>query len=421
MMPRKAIRQRLAVLLLLLCCALAGLQGESVAYHNLASVHLGFALASVASAQFPLVLDAPGRAELSAAAQWLRASTAAGATDASSACLQLRLHSFRMAWLEADAIERTSLCRDPTLYGRPTLGLVLRGLRQYAAGDEAKARLSLRDALVTGSTLLSPSLEPWLTLLRTAEGANSLAEISRFAVGPANEGKVGSPDPSIGIEWALVEYDLSEAAVREAVPTSIVLYWRALSPSARPGQGWRRAGDLWRQDVESINLVPDGGFEWAADGAPAWNLPGSSARIVLRERNGEQTRILSVEPRAPERSVIVSSPVMPVLSRCLLLVGAWVRSESEARPAVSVVWAGVEDRPERRAFDDLVLGDLRSGWRHISAVVKPLPDAGGVSLYFSNWSQAWEGGAAFLADDAFLLPIPSPSEPAACKLAEGFG
>lgn len=405
------LKQFTVLFFILLIGLASGPRILGAAYHNIASVHLSRGLGQVVSARFPLIIDAEGLANLEIARKWALASTRVRGSDEPLACLMIKLGFLQMRWQEVEALRRTAGCTDASLEIRPTLGLALAAFDQFQVGNGPDGEQLLRKALVAGSTLLGPSLSHSRTETRTSNDAVR-PELSldrpRFTLDVP-----GHTTPS---DWALVGYDLDEAEVREAVPTTIALFWLPLSPAAKPEEGWQQSGNVWRQEVSSINLVPDGGFEWISDGETAWSLPGPSAHIDMGDRNGEQSKVLTIEPNPEDSSTIVSSPVMPVLRRCALLAGAWLRSGSRAIPAMSVVWAGVIDRPERRAFNDVIEGVVVRGWTHASGFVEVPADAQGVSLYFSNWSKPTNEDSALVVDDAFLLPIPVPGR-ATCPVS----
>ena len=83
--------------------------------------------------------------------------------------------------------------------------------------------------------------------------------------------------------------DLDESTLESGELVSTALYWQPLRTDVVPNPDWVQSGTLWRQDVRLVDLVPDAGFEWDAEGINAWHLPPDVAQVVETERAGRTT------------------------------------------------------------------------------------------------------------------------------------
>lgn len=418
----RLLKPRYLAFLLPFLLATFGTRVVGAAYLNLASIHLSRALSGALAPQFPYVLDDAGRAELQESRRWSERAWSSGGSVARLACLRLRVSFAALNWSEALDSNSIAACLDRSLHVRPAPWLVLQGLHQLQEGNDADARLSFRRAFIVGSTILGPSLAPWLQTIMAESETEPIAEVDgarpRFRVGRlTSSGFVAAPQ-AVGPNWELVGFTANEFEMNEALPMVVTLYWQPTHYEAQVPEGWQRVGSLWRERAHSVNLIPDGGFEWPTErlNVTAWSIPEQTAVISPDERAGDVSRTLKVMPNPMGDATIVTTPVLPLLPDCALLTGGWVKAGSNAVAAMSVVWAGVRDEPHQRAFVDVIDGQSDVPWTHISQIVTPLPQAAGVSLYFSNWTRSIEGDADLVADDAFLLPIPIPGYGTKCNL-----
>ncbi|MEW5985864.1 MAG: hypothetical protein AB1791_04445 [Chloroflexota bacterium] len=409
-------------------------EAQQVVYLNVAAVHLGRGLSAALSPVYPYVLDADGRAELGQAIRWAERGAAAG-DSLHLACLRQRAYLALMDWPAAQA-QRASSLEFPQFPGNSgnlgnsrNLGnsgnsetdcpaadqpaatqSALAGLTALEGGDAAGARRFFRQALIEGSGVLSLSLDGWLRQVEPGAAEWTPVNAPRFLTGRLLKYRwTAGPEPA-SPEWTLVGFDLDETALAMGWLVDGSLYWQ-------PSQA---AGGLWREDGRWLNLAPDSGFEWAADGVMVWQesngvtLSHGSSRVIASERDGRATMVKEILAAAGGRATIIVSPVLPVAGGCLYLAGGWLRTGPAASPAVSVVWAGVADRPEARAFVNLVEGERAADWLHVAGLLRPPAGATGVAIYASNWAAAGANEAAVWVDDLFVLPIAEPGAERPC-------
>lgn len=398
------------VLLLWLVGAAVWLAAEArqVVFLNVAAVHLARGLSAALSPTYPYVLDADGRVELGRAIEWADRAEMETGDSLHLACLRQRAYLALMDWAAVQA--GASLTDCPAGDQPAAAQSVLTGLAALEQGDPAGARRSFRQALVEGSGVLSLSLDGWLRQIEPVTAEWRPFDGPRFLMGRlASNRWTAGPEP-VSTEWALVGFERDETALAMGWLVEGSLYWRP-SPDR---------DDLRREDGRWLNLVPDSGFEWAADGVTAWQesngatLTSGASRVVTVERDGRATTVKEILPATNGRATIIASPILPLAEGCLYLAGGWLRTELAAHPAMSIVWAGVEDRPEARAFVNLVEGEQAADWMHVAGLLRPPAGATGVAIYASNWAAAGATGAAVWVDDLFILPISEPGAERPC-------
>lgn len=414
-------RSFLIVMLVLMCVYFSTTRTWGTAFLNLSSIHLVRGMLPLSDPRFPYVTTAEGRSELLLADRVAKIALKVREPSGHIPCMSLRINFALMAWREAQWIDQNWKCDDQSLRVRPAPWSVLSGLAQLDQGNSTNARRDFQLALIEGSGLLSLSLDPWLVQTRLITNVPATpgprTDIPRFLVGRmVNAEWRPIPEP-VSNHWALVGYDFDESALETGELVSVSLFWQPRQADAQPEASWQPTGELWRQDVRLVNLIPDAGFEWAAEGQSGWNGPEDTSQTRQVERIGQLTYVKEIMPNPAGGGTIVASPVMPLGRDCAYLVGGWIRSEAAAHPAISVVWAGLVERPDDRAFVNIIEGQRNMPWTHVSAVLFPKPGARGVSVYASNWN--WADGEqrprGMAVDNLFLIPIPIPESTAICN------
>ncbi len=398
------------------------------AYLNLASVYLFRGLSqshvsfSYTAERAVYVTEEIGARELQRASTWAKAGSNVDGDHPRLLCVALRAAFGRMDW--GEVVDSDSSCDDLSLRARAAPWAAVEGLRQLQRGRLSEARYSFRRSLVQGTGLLSLSLDPWLRQVRESDVDSQLAgtvlqaDAPRFLVGRmVNYEWRPSPEP-VSKDWMLVGYDLDERALELGEMVGMSIFWQPRNPGAQPEAGWLRVGDFWREDLRLVNLIPDAGFEWEAEGQPGWYGPSDATRIIRVERNGYMTYAKAIMANPTGGGTIVSTPIMPLGRDCAYLIGGWVRSEGGG-PTLSVVWAGLEDKPDDRAFLNLMEGIRDLPWTHVSVLVtSPKSGARGVSVYASNWAgirpEAMRLPALVVVDNIFLIPLSVPGAANPC-------
>lgn len=330
-------------------------------------------------------------------------------------CLRFRAQVALMDWQAAWATSRASPCDDVSLYVRRAPWEAIRVVEHLQRGEEEAARLQFHWALVEGSGLFAPSFEPLLKPLSNPGSTYALQkDAPRFLVGTKIKYEWRSVPQPVSESWALVGYDLDEAALETGEQVNIALFWQPLQPDAVPDKDWTQVGALWRQEARLINLVPDAGFEWAGEGVSAWGLPSNAARVIWTTRHKQATRALEILPNPDGGGAIVATPVLPLGAYCMYLMGGWVRSQGAA-PVFSILWDGLRNDPADPPFVNLMEGPRDLDWMHVSTVVAPKLGARGVRVFASNWAALWlqslRAPYAMAVDNVFLIPISVPNSP----------
>lgn len=387
---------------------------------NLASIHLTRGAARAISPTHPYVFDGAGRLELAKAVE--RAQQGQREIGASNrlACVLLRAHFLSMTWQQARAVVESGACNDVSIGGFKALTPIVEGLRAVEQGELVRSRREFHKAMTVSGGLLSQSLKRWLGPSPLGTRPWLAENTPRFLVGKmVDRAWQPMPEPASS-QWSLVGYDLDEAALETGQPVAVSLFWQQHQPDVPVPEILEKAGLLWRQDTFLVNMIPDAGFEWAGGGLETWNLP-KTGEVVSIERNGSRTYGLRILPDPGGSGSIASTPVLPLITDCLYLMGGWVASDGAA-PVFSIVWDGLPNDVSKPPFTNLMEGARDLAWTHVSQLVQAKPGARGVSVYASNWALLWAQAThpprSMQVDNVFLFPITAPDSPA-CEIWDG--
>lgn len=386
---------------------------------NLAAIHLSRGASKAIAPNFPYVLVPSGLLELDLAVTRAQQGLREGRTPSRLSCVVLRAHTLSMAWQEARDVVESGACDDATMHGFEALWPIVEGLRAVERGDPVAARQEFRQAIIIGSGLLSLSLDPWLRVPHSGGVTRLAANTPRFLVGHMiNYEWQPVPEP-VSNYWALVGYDLDEGALETGEPVSVSLFWQPRQANIEPKVGWQPVGSLWREDLRLVNLIPDSGFEWAADEDSGWKGQPNQTMLRVVDRQERLTYVQFIYPDPQGGGTILPSPILPLGDHCGLLVGGWVFSRGGA-PTISVVWNGLIDFPDDRPFFSLMEGQRDMSWTHVSALsVASKIGARGVSIYAGNWSSVWgnpyPSKSIVAVDNIFAIPISLPEALEQCS------
>jgi hypothetical protein len=392
----------------------------SAAYLNGASHELVQSMVD-APFRFPYALEARALAHARHSMELAERGQSLEPASGRLACLRLRAAMAAMDWQAAWVISRTTPCDDVSLYVQRAPWEAIQVIEYLQRGEYAAARAQFRWALVEGSGLLAPSFESFLKPSSNLPVPRPLQkDAPRFVVGTKTNYQWQPAPQPVSESWALVGYDVDEAALETGERVNIALFWKPLQSDAMPDNDWIQVGALWRQEARLVNLIPDSGFEWAGDGVSAWGLPEAAAQVVLTVRAGRGTRALEILPNPKGGGAIAATRVLPLGVHCAYLMGGWVRSQGAA-PTFSIVWDGLRNDPDNPPHINLMEGPRDLEWMHVSTVVQPKPGARGVMVFASNWAALWLQGLrppyAMMVDNVFLIPISLPNSPR-CVLNE---
>jgi len=368
---------------------------RAVVVRNHLSLATARALASAPSGRFPYVGHLAARARLERTL--LRAGRIAGASACEEVrCARLRAYLALMSWDKAKELARTTECTSFDMRSRPASWAVLDGLDSVSRGDVRRARSDLHRALGLGSGFLSPSLQPWLVQLgqRPSHSASASRDVVMYDIGGLRlvlDGtELASGQPLDAGDWSRLP-----AAV-ETNPR--LIEWFSALPDG----------------AHLMNLLPDSGLEWSAEGYTPWVVPGQYAWIAPETNASGTSRVLTVRGNPAGGGVIVSSPRMPLLDGCTLLVGAWVASDG-ASSAISLVWHYPAGNASGPPFVNLAGLEGSYDWKSVGELVTPPESATEFSLYVSKWTDGISSSPVTLkADNLFVLAIPGDATASQC-------
>lgn len=218
-------------------------------------------------------------------------------------------------------------------------------------------------------------------------------------------------------DWMLEGISVDPTSLEAMGPVYIVLFWRAMSEGALPGEvGWYEAGDHWLQVLQLRNLVQNGGFEadrWTGPGIPSrftyWEsegVPADRFGLYPSVRGGQVSKVLRLGNDRTFQRLNLYSNLFLIGEGDLLCGGAWVRGGAPQGARTIVVFRSVNGElqwgaPAGPRFLALGPGNQDQWYFSVNCIAAPLQVEEGL-LTISSFES--EHSAEF--DDVFLVQVP---------------